>query len=455
MNLFAVSLRNVRVRLLSSVLTTVSIMIGTALLASLWLLREEIDRGYKASIGGYRAVVGSKDSSPLELTMSTVLNLGVPQGVVKLSTYTDLHEDRLPRRCHVRYAIPQARGDTYSRFHFPIIGTTDEMFSAFELGGKDQHLEFARGEAWRFGHQDLMRVAEQKAELAQHMAEHAGHGHEGHDHSINLPASWRRAVIGSKVARQLDLDLGAEIVPVHGRQDEVGSHTHDDFACAVSGVLAPTNTPIDRAVFIPLGTFLSMDDHVAVREAEGAEAGDVLLSAIVAKPRHHVGDRHLELLFQTRSDAQVAVPAKEIPRLMEWIGGAKQVLEIVSYLVLIVAAASVLVALYNTMNERRREIAIMRSLGARRPQIVRVILQEAALIALVGAALGVLLCHAAAWAFGGLVEDLAGVAVDWAAFSTAELWLILAVGALGGLAGILPAIKGSLTPVAEHLGPIS
>jgi len=453
-NLIAVSLRNVKVRLLSSVLTTISITVGTALLAALWLLMVELDRGYKASIGGYRAVVGSKDSSPLEIVMNTVLNLGSAKGVVRLSTYEDLRKGKAGPRCQVRYAIPQARGDTFSRFRFPIIGTTDGMFTEFELGGRDQHLEFAEGEPWAFGHSDLMAFAKVKADLAEHMAEHDG-SHDGHDHGIELPETWKHAVIGSKVALKLGLELGDTIVPVHGVEGEIGSHAHEDFGCSIVGILAPTNSPIDRAIYIPLGTFLSMDDHVALRETDGADPGDVLLSAIIAKPVHRIGDRYLELAFQTRSDGQVAVPAKEIPRLMEMVGNARDVLQIVSYLVLVVAATSVLVALYNTMNERRREIAIMRSLGARRLQIMRVILQEASLVSLVGAVLGVLACHVAAWALSDSLEETAGVAVDWTTFSIEELWLILGVTALGGVAGILPAIKGSRTPVAVHLGPIS
>ena len=107
------------------------------------------------------------------------------------------------------------------------------------------------------------------------------------------------------------------------------------------------------------------------------------------------------------------------------------------------------------MNERRREIAIMRSLGARRAQIVRIILQEALLISLIGSVLGVVLCHVATYDLSPLVADLTGVSVDWMAFSVDELWLIVGVAVLGGLAGVLPAIKGSMTEVADNLGPIS
>ena len=140
---------------------------------------------------------------------------------------------------------------------------------------------------------------------------------------------------------------------------------------------------------------------------------------------------------------------------MQLVGSATDILRVISYLVLVVAAVSIMVALYNTMNERRREIAIMRSLGARRAQILFVILQEALLVSLLGAVLGVVFCHAAAYLFSGSVAERTGVTIGWAVFSTAEIWLILGVGVLGAAAGILPAVKGSMTQVADNLGQTS
>jgi putative ABC transport system permease protein len=154
-------------------------------------------------------------------------------------------------------------------------------------------------------------------------------------------------------------------------------------------------------------------------------------------------------------DAQAAWPQFEVSELLRLVGNVSDVLRIVSYLVLVVAAVSVLVALYNTMNERRREIAIMRSLGARRAHILGIILAEAVLIAGVGAVLGVAACHGAAWVFGARVGDLTGITPDWTGFSADELWLIVGVTVLGAIAGILPAVKGSRTEVADNLGPTS
>lgn len=97
----------------------------------------------------------------------------------------------------------------------------------------------------------------------------------------------------------------------------------------------------------------------------------------------------------------------------------------------------------------------MRSLGARRHQILRIILQEALGIAFLGGVMGIGLCHLGAWAFAADIADRTGVLMDWKVFSPDELWLILGTCALGALAGTLPAVKGSLIEVADNLGPVS
>jgi putative ABC transport system permease protein len=124
---------------------------------------------------------------------------------------------------------------------------------------------------------------------------------------------------------------------------------------------------------------------------------------------------------------------------------------VIAWLVLLVASVSITVAIYNTMNERRREIAIMRSLGARRLQILVVITGEAALLSLFGALLGLCVCHLAAWLLRATVEDMTGVYLDWLQFRWWELWLLLGVTGVGALAGLLPAVKGSMTQVADNL----
>lgn len=470
MNLHSISLRNLRTRAVSSVLTMLAIALGTALLAGLWLLLAETQRKYEANVEGYGVIVGPKEGSPLDLVLATVFNLQelAPQaGLVPFRVYLELHSGRLRtldrdgrvrwKRFPIRYAIPQCRGDSYKGF--PVIGTTDEMFSKFVRGSRRGAggrripvlLEFADGGPFSFSHEDFVAFAEARARA--HGSEAGDHGHD-HAHESRIPERWRSAVIGFRVAEQLGLGVGDTIVPVHGVTDDVTAHVHTEAACRVVGVLARTDTPLDRSVFVPAGMFLSMDRHDAIRASQAAAAGNVGLSAIVVQTvRPYQFGPKLRYEMQTRPDAQAAVPGLEIQRLLRVVGDASKLLRAVSYLVLVVAGISIFVSLYNTMNERRREIAIMRSLGARRLQILWIIVEEAALIALVGGVLGVAVCHVAAFFLAEAVADYTSVPIDWAAFSLEEAWLILGVVALGAVSGLIPAAKGSRTQVADNLGP--
>ncbi|MCA8958020.1 MAG: ABC transporter permease [Planctomycetes bacterium] len=462
MNLLHISLRNMRVRLLSSSLTVASIALGAALLATIWLLTDEAKKRYagSTSVVSYSLIVGPKEGSPLELVLNTVFNYGISQGLVPYSVYKDLHDGRMRRKGMVRYAIPQARGDNYRGY--PIIGTTDEMFSRFRIGVTDGgdgdkesiHLKFAAGEPFRFAHEDLERfvgniATDDGGGFVHRMPDGSEHVH--HD----IPQAWRKAVIGSHVANRLGLKLGSTFVPVHGVVTDKLAHEHKEAECTVVGVLARTGTPLDRSIYIPLSTFLSMDKHEAIRKTQEKHKENVGLSAILVSSVRTTAAQRLRYDFQTLPGAQGAVPFYEIKRLLDIIGDSTDVLEVLSYIVLLVTGSTVLLGLYNTMNERRREIAIMRSLGARRSQITVIILQEALLLSLAAGALGVVICHGAVWLGSSYIERRTGITIEWGAFNSRELLLILGVGVLGAVAGIVPALKGARTPVAENLGPTS
>jgi putative ABC transport system permease protein len=462
MRLWSISLRNLRIRLVSTVLTTTSIVVGTALYAAILMMVDQTRQRYEGSIEGYRSVIGGKGSSELELVLNTVFNVGTPRELIRLRIYQQLLDPRqLGRRTQLLYVIPQARGDVFSRFQFPVIGTTEAMWSQFQRG--DQLLAFAAGRPWKFSDAELFALAR---DLAAHISAKRAQT-EPIPPRPALPAAWREAVIGSRVARQLGYGLGDLVTPSHGKPGEFGFHEHPEAACKVVGVLAPTNSPLDGAIFVPLGTYALLADHeenvfiVDVPPGKNpdeakkmpVEASDLALTAIIAYPKDHFGPKFLRDELGSRPGAQGAWPQEVIPRFLRQIGSAADALTVVAWLVLLVAAISIAVAIYNTMNERRREIAIMRSLGASRSQIGAIIVLEAAVLSLVGAVLGVLLCHAAAYQLREVVEDSTGVFLDWTAFAIRELYLVVAVTVLGAVAGLLPAVKGSVTQVADNLAP--
>jgi putative ABC transport system permease protein len=175
------------------------------------------------------------------------------------------------------------------------------------------------------------------------------------------------------------------------------------------------------------------------------------LAAVIADPKDHMGPQILRREFGSHPEAQIAWPQDVVPDFLRKVGNAADVLTVIAWLVLLVAAVSITVAIYNTMNERRREIAIMRSLGARRLQILTIITGEAALLSLFGAVLGLVVCHAAAFLLRVVVEEQTGVWLEWLQFRPWGAWLLVGVTAIGAVAGLAPAVKGSMTQVADNL----
>ena len=460
MRLVSVSLRNLRIRLVATMLTMTSILVATGLYASILVMAEQTRERFEGGYSAEHAIIGPKDASQLEIVLNTIFNVGDAPALFPLRVAIDVRSGReFSGRGQVRYAIPQARGDSVSRHAFPVVATIDEMWTKYQLHG--QSLAFQEGHGFAFSFDDLVQLADELA--AFESARRAGEATPPPRPALR--PEWRQCVIGSRVARTLGLSLGGTITPVHGKLGEFGSHDHPEAACTVVGILAPTNSPIDSTIYLPLGVHLLIGGHeggvfvvplVAGKNPEEVKRmpvrGDqVGLTAIVLDPKDPVGDQILRNAFMRRPDGQIAKPREVIPKFLRDVGSAADVLTVIAWLVLLVAAVSITVAIYNTMNERRREIAIMRSLGARRLQILTIITGEAALLSLFGAVVGLFVCHGAAFLLRDVVEDMTGVYLDWLQFRPWELWMVLAVTAVGALAGLMPAVKGSMTQVADNL----
>ena len=462
MRLVSISLRNLRVRLVATVLTMMSIVVATALYAGILTMAEQTKARYEGSIGGYQAIAGPNGASELEVVLNTIFNVGEAPGLIPFAVCQKLRSGRgIGRRSQVRFAIPQARGDSISRFNYPVVATVDEMFTKFEW--KRAPLVFEAGGPFTFSYGQLMELAEQLT--AYENARRAEVDVDARPPRPLLQKQWRECVIGARVARTLGLKLGDVVTPVHGKVGEFGSHDHPEASCEIVGILASTNSPIDSTIYLPLGIHLLIDGHEqgvfldpqvpgkspAQVESMPTSVGRIGLTAVIADPKDHMGPQILRREFGAHPEAQVAWPQEVVPKFLRQIGNAADALAVIAWLVLFVAAVSITVAIYNTMNERRREIAIMRSLGARRAQILTIITGEAALLSLFGALLGVCLCHVAAFAFQEHVEDVTGVFLDWAQLRVWELWLVLGVTGIGAVAGFAPAVKGSMTQVADNL----
>ncbi len=432
-------LRNLRRRPLATVLTTLSVALGVGLFAAVGAMRQAAQEGFLRSASVCDVIVGAK-GSPLQLTLNTLYHLGLSPGNVPFAAY-----EELAAHPGAAWAVPTAVGDSY-RGH-RIVATTDALFSELELRGAGP-LRFAAGGPWRFGHDELLAAhAGLRAELAE------GHGpHDGHDHGSSDP-SWQRAVLGAAVARETGLAVGDRLVPVHDVQDSPTAERHEEAELEVCGVLAPTGTPFDRAIWIPLGAFYSVAGHRADDATATGGARDPLgLSAVLVRTDARRGMHALRLWrdFNDRLDTQAARPAAEVQNLFRIVGGIDQLMRVIAALVVAVALVGVMVAISNTMGARRREFAVLRALGAGRRALLTLVVLESAAISLAGGLLGLALAGGGVWLGAGALEAQTGVSVS-ALPGGPEGILLLATTAVGALAGLVPALAAYRTEAARWL----
>jgi len=393
--------KSLRQHALSTVLTALSIALAVGLWMSVWIIKNQSQQTFTSVNAGFDAVLGARGSK-LQLVLNAIFHLEASPGNLPWSDFLDIQ-----KHPHVALAVPLAVGDNYRGYR--LVGTTLDLF---------QRAEYA---------EDRKFAVEKGGRL--------------------FMPGYREAVVGSFVAQSLKLKPGEKFHPFHGLIfDEKQQHAE---TYVVTGVLEPSNTPADRVIWIPLEGIQNMSGH------NPDAATDV--SAVLVKLSSPVAGFQLDILYNKQGNRLTfAWPTGKImSELFDKIGWFDRVLALVAYLVAFVAVMSVLVSLYNSMNERRREIAILRALGARRLTVFGAIVLEAAAITALGVLGGFVVYGAIATGVAGVIRAQTGVVLEPLAFSSVMLWAPGMMLALGALAGIVPAIKAYRTSVADHLVPSS
>ncbi|MEO1524325.1 MAG: FtsX-like permease family protein [Planctomycetota bacterium] len=329
------------------------------------------------------------------------------------------------------FAIPLALGDYLGEYR--VVGTTPDFFEKLRHGPLlEERLGFRDGRPFK------------------------SHSEEN---------GYFEAVLGIRVAKTLNLKVGDVFNSTHGDPEGDG-HGH---GFTVVGILEPTGTPNDRAAFVNLEGFYLQENHAkplkegaivvppteAPVDAEGHEPLSIPareVTAILVRNGKLMLAPGMENEINESMRAQAAAPVAQIAILMNSIlGPILSALLVITLITCVVAAVGVLVAIYNSMNDRRRDIAVMRALGARRETVTGVILLESLLIAVIGAAFGWLLAHGAIYLFSGEIEDRTGVQPGIFATSAYELYVFPLVLILALLAGFLPAWSAYRTDVGSNL----
>jgi len=417
-----------RRRPLSTLLVVLLLALGTAVIAATLIVAEELESRLTRDAEGVDLVVGAK-GSPLQLVLAGVYHVDVPPGNIPLATVATLRGSRL-----VAEAIPLALGDSVRGYR--IVGTEPGLVAHYGA-------RFAQGGPW------------------------------------NAPLE---AVLGSEVARATGLGVGATFTGSHGLAEGGGEHGEH---YRVSGVLAPAGSVVDRLVLTSLESVWDVhaahhpapatgvapgpdagtadarerpvghahasedpDDH----DHDARDANDAReVTMVLVRYASPVAAAGLPRAINETTGLVAASPALETARLLTVFGVGLDVLRGFALLLVAASALMLFVALVQALDERRYDIAILRTLGAHRWQVAAVLVAEATMLAATGAAVGIALAHAAIALAARTVPALASVEGAAWRFSSAEGWVVLGTIGVGILAAMWPSWRAARLDVAATL----
>ena len=446
MNLISIAWKSLKQRRLASCLTALSIALGVMLMVLVLVMFGAVNSAFTQRSIAYDLIIGPKGSD-LQLVLSAVYRMQPP---IENLPYLYLEELRQDKR--VVSAVPLAFGDVTQEGSFPIIGTTPEYFEN----------DFMPGQAFKIRGKRINGLLD--------------------------------AIIGYQVARKNGWDIGSTFTIVHGGAES--GHVHDEKFVVVA-VLAPTGTANDRTVFLNLEGFYAIAGHTKplveyekrlkdfyaadpeklalamaqleaqkIIEAKEAGAGDghhhnhaapdamKEVTAILVKTRPESPFDALSLTsqLQTGYQAMAVNPVRPIQKLVTGLlGNIEKALMALTVIIILVSGVGIFVSIYNSMSDRRREIGIMRALGAGRMHVFGIVLAESTLLCVGGGLLGWMIGHGLAIVSAPWLIEKTGLLINPWTVNPWEATLFPILVGLAALVGFLPAMTAYRTNVADAL----
>jgi putative ABC transport system permease protein len=402
-------------RRFTALLTVVSIALSVTLLVGVERLRTEARSSFANTLSGTDLIVGAR-SGPVQLLLYTVFRIGDATNNISWESYQEIAANP-----NVAWTVPISLGDSHRGFR--VLGTTPDYFEHYRYA-RDRRLVIEEGEPF---------------------------------------ADLYDAVLGAEVADELGYQIGDPIIVAHGASD-VSFARHDDKPFRVVGILARTGTPVDRTVHVSLEAIeaIHVDWQSGVPipgmsiSAEQARAMDLTPNAITA---FLVGLKSKGATFRVQRDINeyrqepllAILPGVALSQLWNLIGVAENALLIVSAFVVVVGLFGMLTALLTSLNERRREMAILRSVGARPGHVFALIMGEAGFLTLLGVLSGMAMLYLALIAGQPIIESRFGIFVPIGGPTSYEWILLGAVVAAGFLVGSIPGYRAYRLSLADGL----
>jgi putative ABC transport system permease protein len=417
MILLNLALKSIKNRLFTTSLTVFSIALSICLLLSVERTKRAAQEGFTQSISQVDLLVGGR-TGPLNLILYTVFNMGSASNNISIESYE--HYKKHPA---VEWTIPYSLGDGHKGFR--IVATDENFYTHYRFRGQSK-IEFASGQ----------------------------------------PATgiWD-AVVGAEVQKKLHYNLNDKIVIAHGVTKGEGLINHDDKPFTVTGVLKPTGTAIDQSIYITLygmeaihldwqsGAAPSKDKAISQDQIkkENIKLGPITSFFIRTKSRIETLGLQREINTYTEEPLLAIIPGATLSDLWRGLSQIDNILKLISWMVIIVGMASMLSSLLAGLNERRREMAILRSLGATPLKITLLLVLESTALTIMGIFIGMLAQYLSFSLLSSWLERNFGFYITGQWFSTLEITYILLTLVLGVLTGLIPALKATQNALKDGL----
>ncbi len=402
-------------RRFTALITIFTIALSVALLLGVERLRQDARQGFANTISGTDLLVGAR-SGPTQLLLYSVFHIGNATNNISWKTYEELSQHR-----KIAWTVPISLGDSHAGYR--VIGTSQGFYEHYRYAG-DRSLAFAQGKPFA----DVFDV-----------------------------------VLGSEVAKKLGYQLGDQITLAHGA-GKVNLIKHDDKPFRVTGILEASGTPVDRSLQVHLhgieaihkDWFSGSPIPGVSFDAERVRNMDLTPKTITA---FLVGLKSRIATFRVQRDINeyskepllAILPGAALADLWGMMAVAENALLVISAMVVLVGLTGMLTVLLTSLNERRREMAILRSLGARPSQIFTLVVGEASVICLVGLISGLLLLYLGIAGLRPWLESEFNLFVNVGLPGSRELGLLLLVWISGTLIGLIPAQRAYRNSLADGL----
>lgn len=418
MNIIQLTWKNLQAKPLNAMLNILLVATGIFIISFLLRLEKQTEQHFERNAANINLVVGAK-GSPLQLILSSIYQVDYPTGNIKLSEAEQISKNPL-----VKKTIPLALGDNFKGFR--IVGTTHDYPMIYNA-------KLANGKLW-------------KADM--------------------------EVSIGAKVAMESGLKIGDKFVGVHGFMAE-SNDVHNEFQYIVSGIYAQTGTVLDQLILTNISSVWQIHAHHHHHHHHGNEeqekageqeqtrshhaeeheehADEKEITALLIFYRNPIAAITLPRQINQNTNMQAASPVNEMNRLHSLMGIGIDSASLIAYLIMLISAFSIFISLYNSMKERKYELALIRILGGRKRTVFSLVLLEGLTISFVGFIAGYLLSICTLFFISIYSESNFHYGFDNYSNLGSNLILLCVSLLIGFTASVIPAIKSMRTNLSKTL----